>query len=163
MPSTKISPVEAKEKPRKRMSSSPPSAAKKVTPAVLCSTSFSVSRLRSSINFSVTTVTDWGMSRSACLPLPMLVVVVRRLSLPSGASAFSTIVVGLKDLTSAWLTGWAMADREPAKSIAPSGKRGAACMTSGRDNVLELVGARYDIADFRVSGVGWLAMSGSNG
>ena len=30
------------------------------------------------MSFSVTTVTDWGMSRSACLPLPIVVVVACR-------------------------------------------------------------------------------------
>ena len=64
-------------------------------PPVFFSASFMVSRLRSSINFSVTTVMDWGMSRSCCVPLPMLVWVARNASLPSGASAFSsTTTVG---------------------------------------------------------------------
>jgi hypothetical protein len=57
------------------MSSSPPSAAWKVMPAVWCSTSLTVSRWRSVMSFSVTTVIDCGMSRRACLPLPMVVVV----------------------------------------------------------------------------------------
>ena len=159
MPSTKMSPVVAKEKPRRRMSSSPPSAARKVTPAVLCSTSFRVSRLRSSISFSVTTVTDWGMSRSSCLPLPMLVVVVRRLSLPSGASAFSSMVTGLSDFTSACFTGWAIADMEPAKSMAPRGKSGVACIAGVRGNAAGLAEAVCGIAGFLVRGKGWLAMS----
>ena len=72
-----MSPLAASEKPRMRMSSSPPSAAWKLMPAVLCSASFSVSRRRSSISFSVTMVTDCGMSRSACWPLPMVVVLAR--------------------------------------------------------------------------------------
>ena len=55
------------------MSSSPPSAAWKLMPAVFFSASFSVSRLRSSISFSVTTVIDCGTSRSSCTPLPMRV------------------------------------------------------------------------------------------
>ena len=46
-------------------------------PEVFFSTSFMVSRLRSSISFSVTTVTDCGTSRSSCLPLPMRVSVAR--------------------------------------------------------------------------------------
>jgi hypothetical protein len=50
--------------------------------AVLRSASFTVSRLRSSISFSVTTVIDCGMSRSSWLPLPIVVVVVRSVSLP---------------------------------------------------------------------------------
>ena len=45
-------------------------------PEVLRSTSFIVSRFRSSISRSVTTVIDCGMLRSSWLPLPMPVVVV---------------------------------------------------------------------------------------
>ena len=43
-------------------------AAGKVIPAVFFSASLTVSRLRSSIRRSVTTVTDCGMSRNCCLP-----------------------------------------------------------------------------------------------
>ena len=74
------------------MSSSPPSAARKEIPPVLRSTSFTVSRLRSLMTFSVTTVTDWGMSRSSWLPLPMEECVARTESLPWGASAASLMV-----------------------------------------------------------------------
>ena len=75
MPSWKMSP--RVEKPRRRIRSpiAPPSPASKAMPVTLCSAAFKVSRLRSSISFSVTTVTDCGTSRSACWPLPAVVVV----------------------------------------------------------------------------------------
>ena len=59
-----------------------------------------VSRLRSSISFSVTTVTDWGISRSSWLPLPMVERVARTESLPSAAAAFSLITTGARVLPS---------------------------------------------------------------
>jgi hypothetical protein len=63
-------------------------------PAVSFSVSFMVSRLRSSISFSVTTVTDCGMSRSSCLPLPICVSVACRPSLPSDSLAALALTVG---------------------------------------------------------------------
>ena len=133
MPSMNRSPVVASEKPRRRMSSSPPSAAWKVTPAVLRSTSFRLSRLRSSISFSVTTVMDCGMLRNSWLPLPMVVVVARTESLPSGVSAFSLTVTWFSVLSAALGVPaggdcCAMALMEPASSMAPRGNRvEAAC------------------------------------
>ena len=55
-------------KARRRMSSSPPSAAWKVMPAVFLRASLTVSRLRSSMSLSVTTVTDWGCRAGPACP-----------------------------------------------------------------------------------------------
>jgi hypothetical protein len=65
------------EKPRSRMSSSPPSAARKLMPPISLSASSSVSTRRSSISRSVTTVTDCGTSSTSCVPLATEVVVAR--------------------------------------------------------------------------------------
>ena len=58
-------------------------------------------------SFSVTTVSDCGMSRNAWLPLPMLVVVARSASLPSGASAFSRTTTGARLFSWFWRIGCA--------------------------------------------------------
>ncbi|EWS64816.1 hypothetical protein Y695_01935 [Hydrogenophaga sp. T4] len=90
-------------------------------PAVFFRASLTVSRLRSSIRRSVTTVTDCGMSRSCCRPLPMRVSVARSASLPSGVSACSRTTTVGKVFSAPAGAVWAMAFREPASSMAPSG------------------------------------------
>lgn len=57
------------------------------------------------MSFSVTTVIDWGMSRSACLPLPMLVEVARTESLPCASSRLSVTVTCFRVWPSAGDTG----------------------------------------------------------
>lgn len=79
--------VTRSEKPRNRMPSSAPSAAGKLMPAVFLGASLTVSRLRLSMGFSVTTVTDCEMSRNCWRPMPMPAYAPRSASLPSGASA----------------------------------------------------------------------------
>ena len=64
-------------------------------PAVLCKASFRVSRLRSSISRSVTTVTDCGMSRSSCVPLPIWVVTACTLSLPVRTALARALTTGI--------------------------------------------------------------------
>ena len=101
-------------------------------PAVFLSASLTVSRLRSSISFSVTTVTDCGMSRSCCLPLPMVVSVARTASLPSGASARSFTVTVLSVVSDEAVSVWAKALIEPASSMAPRGNMAAGDAGEGR-------------------------------
>ena len=103
------------------MSSSPPSAARNEMPAVYCKACFSVSRLRSSISFSVITVTDCGMSRRSWVPRATPVRVTRRLSRPSSGSAFSRTVTVDRVLPSTAGASCANAPSEPESSIAPSG------------------------------------------
>ena len=87
-----MSPASPKKKLPRRTSSSPVLPAWKVTPAVVRSTSRKSSRLRSSIRRSVITVTDCGMSRRACVPLPMPVSVARSVALEWVPSAFSLTI-----------------------------------------------------------------------
>jgi hypothetical protein len=104
-------------------------------PEVILRASFTVSILRSSSSFSVTTVTDWGMSRSCCLPLPMRVVVVRRLSLPWGsasAAAFTTTGLSVLVSSSASLAGdWAQPLIEAANISAPRGNMARSAEITG--------------------------------
>ena len=97
-------------------------------PAVLRRTSFIVSRLRSSISFSVITVMDCGMSRSCWLPLPIVVVVARSESLPC-ASAFPFTVTGASVMPGVPAgTVWAQLPTEAASIMAPSGSSGGSDM-----------------------------------
>ena len=82
----------------------------KVMPAVLRSASFRLSRFRSSISFSVTTVIDCGMSRRSCEPLPMRVSLLRRLSLPeASACAFTLIGASVVSFGASGSAVWALA------------------------------------------------------
>ncbi len=106
-------------------------------PAVFFNASLTVSRLRSSMSFSVTTVTDWGMSRNCWRPLPMPVSVARNASLPSGASARSrTVTVGrVSDGVVC-----AMALNEPASSMAPKGSMAVEAFEDGLDGGRTMAG-----------------------
>src|SRR6218665_2845580 len=128
MPSMNMSPVLCRAKPRSRMSSSPPSAAVKLMPAVFFSASLTVSRLRSSIRRSVTTVTDCGISRNCCPPLPMRVSLARRLSLPSGASLRSLTTTGARVLSGVAVC--AMAPTQAPSIRAPRGMRGSNALSA---------------------------------
>jgi len=75
------------------------------------------------MTFSVTTVTDCGMSRSSCLPLPMRVSVACTLSLPCGSS---TTVARMVGSTLASAAGAAGAAAEAADAGA-AGAAGADC------------------------------------
>ena len=136
-----MSPAVPSEKPRRRTSSSPVSPARKVTPAVVRSTSRKSSRLRSCMSFSVITVTLCGMSRSAWLPLPISVRVARSCALllvdPSPTAESRTVTVESvpatgaccaagADAAAAGAAGCASAvlPSEPASSMAPSGSKG---------------------------------------
>ena len=100
-------------------------------PAVFLSTSFMVSRLRSSISFSVTTVTDCATSRSSCVPLPIVVVTARTLVLPPSSASFLPLTVILRSVeTSATGSGaagmavwaWARPAMPKPAASAPRGK-----------------------------------------
>jgi hypothetical protein len=95
-------------------------------PAVFFSASFSVSRLRSSISFSVTTVSDCGMSRSSCWPLPMREVVACTPSLPWRSALPVALMTGITVSAFGASAGAVCAEARPARpkpaASAPSGK-----------------------------------------
>ena len=84
------------------------------------STSRKSSWLRSFISFSVNTVTDWGMSLMSCLPLPTVVFLMSRVSLPWTSAVSFTVTV---DRVVSGVLVCAMAPIEAASISAPSGSK----------------------------------------
>ena len=85
------------------------------------STSRKSSWLRSFISFSVNTVTDCGMSLISCLPLPTVVCLISRVSLPCGAACSFTVTAG--SVASGVVPVCAQLPTEAASIMAPRGSK----------------------------------------
>ena len=73
------------------------------------------------MTFSVTTVTDWGMSRSSWLPLPMVELVARNDSRHWGASADYLIVTVPSVLLSSAVCAQPVTEAVAASIMVPKG------------------------------------------
>jgi hypothetical protein len=145
-----MSPAWPSEKPRRRTSSSPVSPAWKVTPAVVRSTSRKSSWLRSAISFSVNTVTDWGMSRMSCLPLPTVVFFTRTVSLLWISAVSFTVTVDSVAAVSA------VCAQLPMEAASISAPRGTSALSAAVVGVCKSVAGRCCVCFFaKVASVGW--------